>query len=192
MEKLSPESRRQLRTALARESGEPTLHFGSSERPPRTDFEKWLEKRGRERLGPQGGQLQLFLMSVLNNLPYMMLACIPLFALVLKGLYLFRKIYYVDHLIYALIVHAFAYLGTVAIILLQLGFNRAGFAGLGEWIVFFLWLAFVAQIFRSIRTVYRQGWLLTTVKFLLGGIVYLFVLLAALLATFLVTLALPD
>src|SRR6266516_1122320 len=51
--------------------------------------------------------------------------------------------------------------------------------------------AFVLQIFLSIRRVYRQGWFFSIFKFLFGGFVYLIVLVAALAATFFVTLVLP-
>jgi len=47
------------------------------------------------------------------------------------------------------------------------------------------------QIFLSIRRVYRQGWFISTFKFLFGGFVYLMVLVLALAATFFLTVALP-
>jgi hypothetical protein len=47
------------------------------------------------------------------------------------------------------------------------------------------------QIFLSTRRVYRQGWFMSTLKFLVGGFVYLIVLFLALAATFFITLALP-
>ena len=37
----------------------------------------------------------------------MMLCCIPLFAFVLKVLYIRRRLFYIDHLIYALHIHTF-------------------------------------------------------------------------------------
>jgi hypothetical protein len=40
---------------------------------------KWLEKRAREKFGEHGTNIQLFLVTLMSNLPYMMLACIPLF-----------------------------------------------------------------------------------------------------------------
>jgi hypothetical protein len=54
-----------------------------------------------------------------------------------------------------------------------------------------LWITFAAQIFLSIRRVYRQGWFFTVFKFFLGGFAYLIVLAIALAATFFVTLVLP-
>ncbi|PYJ41084.1 MAG: hypothetical protein DME80_14310 [Verrucomicrobia bacterium] len=59
------------------------------------------------------------------------------------------------------------------------------------WIIALLWIAFVVQIFLSIRRVYRQGWFISIFKFLFGGFVYLIVLAAALVATFFATLLMP-
>ena len=54
------------------------LKFGSEK--PSTSLEKWLKARAKEKIGEHGTNAQLFLMTVISNLPYMMLCCIPLFA----------------------------------------------------------------------------------------------------------------
>jgi uncharacterized protein DUF3667 len=159
---------------------------------PSTPFEKWMEKRAEQKIGEHGTKLELFVKTLVSNLPYMMLCCIPLFALVLKILYLRRHIFYIDHLIYALYLHTFAYLGIMLIVLATIGLNRVAPASIGGWIIALLWIAFVVQIFLSIRRVYRQGWFVSIFKFLFGGFVYLIVLVAALTATFFVTLILPG
>jgi hypothetical protein len=158
---------------------------------PSTPFEKWLETRAKEKMGEHGTNMQLFIKTLISNLPYMMLCCIPLFALVLKILYVRRKIFYIDHLIYALHIHSFAYLATILIILATIGLNQVAAGAFAGWIIALLWIAFAAQIFLSIRCVYRQGWLISIFKFFFGGLVYLIVLVAAVVATFFVTLAMP-
>ena len=135
--------------------------------------------------------MDLFIRTLISNLPYMMLFCIPLFALVLKVLYVRRRIFYIDHLIYALHIHTFAYTGIMLIVLATIGLNRAVSGLIGGWIIALLWSAFVMQIFLSIRRVYRQGWFISVFKFLFGGFAYLIVLGVALAATFFVTLAMP-
>jgi ribosomal protein L32 len=156
-----------------------------------TPFERWIEGRAKEKMGEHGTKMGLFISTLLSNLPYMMLCCIPLFALVLKVLYIRRGIFYIDHLIYALHIHTFAYTGIMLISLATIGLNR-GVPGLvAGWIIALLWIAFVMQIFLSIRRVYRQGWFISTFKFFFGGFVYLMVLVAALVATFIVTILLP-
>src|SRR5206468_2670540 len=74
-----------------------------------TPFERWIEARAKDKMGEHGTKMGLFIATLFSNLPYMMLCCIPLFAFVLKILYLRRHIFYIDHLIYALHIHTFAY-----------------------------------------------------------------------------------
>ena len=159
---------------------------------PQTPFEKWLETRAKEKMGEHGTNMQLFLRTLISNLPYMVLCCIPLFALVLKLLYIRRKVFYIDHLIYALHIHTFAYLAVMLIVAITIGLNGVAPGALAGWIIGLLWATFAVLIFLSIRRVYRQSWFLTIFKFFLGGFVYLIVLLMALAATFFITLALPS
>jgi hypothetical protein len=151
-----------------------------------------LERHAKEKLGERGTKLQLFAGTLFSNLPYMMLCCIPLFAFVLKILYLRRRIFYIDHLIYALHIHTFAYVAIMLIIAATLSLNRIAAGALASWGIAVLWIAFAAQIFLSIRRVYRQGWFISVFKFSLGGLVYLIVLCSAFAVTFFITLALPS
>jgi hypothetical protein len=156
-----------------------------------TPFESWIEARAKEKMGEHGTKMGLFISTLFSNLPYMMLCCIPLFALVLKILYVRRHIFYIDHLIYALHIHTFAYTGIMLIVLATIGLNRVIPGPIAGWTIALFWIAFLVQIFLSIRRVYRQGWFISTFKFLFGGFVYLIVLVLALAATFFLTVALP-
>ena len=156
-----------------------------------TAFERWVESRAKEKMGEHGTKMGLFIATLFSNLPYMMLCCIPLFAFVLKVLYTRRHIFYIDHLVYALHIHTFFYIGIMLIVLATIGLNHLLPGSIASWIIALLWIAFVAQIFLSIRRVYRQGWLMSIFKFLFGGFVYLIVLVFALAATFFATIALP-
>ena len=156
-----------------------------------TPFERWLEARAKEKMGEHGTKMGLFITTLFSNLPYMMLCCVPLFALVLKVLYIRRRVFYIDHLIYALHIHTFFYTGVMLIVLLTMGLNRVAPPALAGWTIALLWITFVVQIWLSIRYVYRQGWFLSTFKFFLGGFAYMIVLFLALAATFFITLALP-
>ena len=186
-------------TASASDSGKRT--YGAvNERPflvfdadkkSSTPFERWLETRAKEKMGEHGTKMGLFIATLFSNLPYMMLCCIPLFAFVLKVLYVRRHVFYIDHLVYALHIHTFFYTGIMLIVLATMGLRRIAPPTLAGWIIAFLWLLFVVQIFLSIRRVYRQGWFMSTLKFLVGGFVYMIVLFLALAATFFITLALP-
>src|SRR5437868_11552124 len=161
------------------------------DKPPSDKFEKWLEQRAKEKMGEHGSKMALFSTTLFSNLPYMMLCCIPLFALVLKVLYVRKRVFYIDHLVYALHIHSFAYLAIMLIVLITIGLNRSIPGTFAGWIIAALWITFATQIFLSIRRVYRQGWFFTVFKFFIGGFAYLIVLTLALATTFFITIALP-
>jgi len=169
----------------AEESGPQILKFDT---PAGTPFEKWLEARAKEKLGEKGTKAELFVKTLISNLPYMMLCCIPLFALVLKLLYIRHRIFYIDHLVYALHIHSFAYASLILIGLLTIGILRVASGALAGWLIALLWIAFTVQIFLSIRAGYRQGWIKTIIKFWVGGAVYLVILVLGLAGTFFATL----
>lgn len=157
---------------------------------PKTAFELWLGQKIEEKIGRHGDKGKFFLRSLMENLPYMMFACIPLFAFVLKILHFFRRIFYIDHLIYALHIHSFAYLATLVIwgTGLLLGQFAKGVLPLAMFIL--VWTV-VIQILISIRKVYRQNWFVTLFKFGVGGVAYFVVLMLGLAATLFATLAAP-
>jgi hypothetical protein len=172
-------------------SPSPSGDFGpllQLDKPTSDPLEKWLEQKAKEKMGEHGSKMALFIATLFSNLPYMMLCCIPLFALVLKVLYVRKRIFYIDHLVYALHIHSFAYLAIMLIVLITIGLNRLIPGVFAGWIIAAIWITFAAQIFLSIRRVYRQGWFFTVFKFFLGGFAYLIVLAVALAATFFITI----
>src|SRR5437773_8739064 len=102
-------------------------------------------------MGEHGTKMGLFIATLFSNLPYMMLCCIPLFAFVLKILYIRRHIFYIDHLVYALHIHTFAYTAIMLIVLATIGLNRFASAPIAGWMIALLWIAFVTQILLSFR-----------------------------------------
>ncbi len=169
----------------------PTIQFSTdNESKSQSPFEVWMETRVKEKVGEDGTKAKLFLETLRNNIPTMMLCCIPLFALVLKVLYFRQRRYYIEHLVYALHIHTFAYIATVVITLIGLGAQRS-LPSMQVLLVVALSLAAVALVFVSIRRVYRQGWFTTTLKFLVGGVAYFVVIVFAVATTALVTLLLP-
>ena len=155
-----------------------------------SDAPKWLKDRILTKIGPHGANLKLFQETLRDNISTMMLFCIPLFALVLKVLYFRQRRYYIEHLVYALHIHAFFYLAVLAIVFSTMAAKR-WVPVLETPLFLILLLAIVTQVFLSIRQVYGQRWLITTFKFFFGGFIYFFVLLAALAATGVATLLLP-
>ena len=190
LKSLPPDVRAKVEESLKRAQDKAVI-FEADKNEKSNDLPPWLEKRAREKFGEHGTNIQLFLVTLTSNLPYMMLACIPLFACVLKILYVRRHIFYIDHLIYALHIHTFAYVGIMLIVLATIGLNDTVSGPVAGWTIGLLWIAFMVQIFLSIRRVYRQGWFLTIFKFFFGGFIYLIVLAAALAVTFFITVVLP-
>jgi|1186.fasta_scaffold24068_2 hypothetical protein len=167
----------------------PLIQFNGKEESP---FGRWLEDRAKEKMGEHGTKMALFVKTLVSNLPYMVLCCIPLFALVLKLLYIRRHIYYIDHLVYALHIHSFAYAALIIIGLITMGLKYVAVGPFYGWIIALLWITFSVQIFLSIRRVYRQGWIKTVIKFCVGGLVYLVILALGLAGTFFATLIIPG
>jgi len=155
-----------------------------------TPFEAWMEKQIKEKIGEDGSNAKLFLDTLRNNIPVMMLCCIPLFAFVLKILYIRKRRFYVEHLVYALHIHTFLYVAVVITALGAMAANRT-LPALSGWIIGLMSCVIFVQIFFSIRRVYGQGWFFTTFKFLLGGIAYFVILVTAVGLTAFVTLLLP-
>ena len=191
--RLPSEAQTEVRAAIAepRKDG-PFFGVGTSANDPNTSgFEKWMNKRVKEKIGENGVNLKVFFVTLVSNLPVMMLCCIPLFAFVLKVLYIRRRFLYIDHLIYALHIHAFAYLAIMIV-----GFCSWELAQVAPRVQPFVTAVLVTTaillVLYSIRRVYRQGWFISILKFVFGGFAYLVVLLLALAATFFATLALPS
>ncbi|MBA3963744.1 MAG: DUF3667 domain-containing protein [Chthoniobacterales bacterium] len=163
-------------------------HNGNAKDMP--PFAKWIEARAREKIGPSGDRAGLFLKALIQNIAPMVLCCIPLFALVLKILYIFKRRFYIDHLIFALHTHAFVFLSTVVII--GLGFLLAMKSeALTAVACTFLGFAVIGQLLIAIRRVYGQNWFATLFKFALGSMIYLVMLSIAFGITAFVTLLLP-
>src|SRR5206468_12013703 len=143
------------------------------------------------KIGENGVNLKVFFVTLVSNLPAMMLCCIPLFAFVLKLLYIRKRFLYIDHLIYALHIHAFAYLAIMIV-----GFSSWELARVAPSVQPFataiLVIAVILLLLFSIRRVYRQGWFISLLKFVFGGFIYFLVLSLALAASFFATLALPT
>jgi len=120
---------------------------------------------------------QAFIAAILGDIPKMMFFLLPLFAVSLKLLYLRRKRLYVEHLVFLLHVHAFAFLLLTPLLLLPP-------LGRGLFVV----LAVPIYTALALRAVYKQGWPKTLVKFSLLGLGYVILLSLCFAGTTLVAL----
>ncbi len=161
-----------------------------SDEPGKSGFGRWVQARVKDKIGPTGNRGDLFLRTLIQNLAPMVLCCIPLFALVLKILYIFKRRFYIEHLIFALHTHAFVFLSTVIII--GIGFLLALKSPVLTAIACpILGTAVLVQLLVAIRRVYRQNWFATVFKFALGSLIYVVLLSVAFGVTAFVTLLLP-
>jgi hypothetical protein len=130
--------------------------------------------------------------GALSILPQTMFVLLPLFALILKVFYIFKRRLYMEHLIVALHSHAFIFLSIL--VLFALGAIRSlsasawlsvplGLATAAAWIWLFVYLWLMQ------KRVYAQGWFFTTVKYWCVGICYTVLLSFSIGMAFLLSLA---
>ncbi|MFK2902775.1 DUF3667 domain-containing protein [Dyella ginsengisoli] len=120
------------------------------------------------------------------SLPQALFLMLPLFALLLKLFYVFKRRLYVEHMIVALHSHAFLFLALLlGVGLLLLEGWLAGLAGwaarpvrLLEWALV-IWAPTYLLLMQ--KRIYRQGWTMTIVKYLAVGWCYIWLLSTALL-----------
>ncbi len=120
--------------------------------------------------------------KIFELLPLTVFVLLPVFALILKGFYILSKRYYTEHLIFALYNHSFIFVLATAVFLLEsFGSLLASQGWISEsgwifatldwqsqlmkvWVLVYFWL--------GLKRFYRQGWLMTSVKFVSIGVAY--------------------
>lgn len=108
-------------------------------------------------------------------LPTTMFVMLPLFAAILKMLYFFKRRFYAEHLLVALHSHSFMFLNFLlmfAVVELQ---KLAGgwVASFGGWLLTAMWIWIPLYLFKMQKRVYRQGRLMTVLKYLSCAFSYL-------------------
>lgn len=125
--------------------------------------------------------------GVFGKLPGAMLVLVPIYALLLKLFYVFRRQIYMEHLIVVLHSHAFLFLWLLLCTLLSLlagwlephaASTTAPLTWLGRLLV--LWAPVYLLLMQ--KRVYRQGWPMTVLKFWFIGWCYLWLLALVLMA----------
>lgn len=124
-----------------------------------------------------------YLRTLVGMLPQMMFVLLPLFAMLVSPFYLFARRYYIEHLI--LLTHNHAFIFLVILLTWPLGalhvaFDTRSFFGSGaiaaaiHWLLVALWLWVPVYLFIAMKRFYRQGWILTTIKYFLLATIYFF------------------
>lgn len=126
-------------------------------------------------------------------LPQTLFVVMPLFAVLLKIFYLFKRRLYMEHLLVALHSHAFIFMSILVILFLTM---LAGFAEgslplleLIEWLRVAAWIWLFVYLLIMQKRVYRQGWVMTVLKYCVIGLCYTVFLSFSLAVSFLIMLA---
>ncbi|RDJ00557.1 DUF3667 domain-containing protein [Dyella solisilvae] len=128
--------------------------------------------------GEQGAEArERMVASTFHVLPQTMFVLMPLFALLLKFTYIFKRRLYMEHLIVALHSHAFLFLTLLLGMLLYLlhgwvATHAAWSGGLFRVMGWALEIWSLLYLLLMQKRVYRQGWFMTLVKYGFLGWVY--------------------
>jgi len=125
--------------------------------------------------------LKQFFDSFLENIPRMIFMLLPIFALILKLLYIRRDFYYSEHLVFSVLFYDFMYLiGAVGLLCSMVSWL--------EWVPALLWIVVFFYLYKAMRHVYKQSRGKTISKFLLLNFIFLFCLSIAFAINALITL----
>ena len=119
--------------------------------------------------------------SFLGAVPSTLFVMLPLFALMLMVLYVFKRRLYMEHLLVALHSHAFLCLALL-LVLLTMGLQRwlapdpGVLRTLFGWIEGLLWAWMPLYLLLMQKRVYGQGWTMTLLKYSVLGFCYVLLL----------------
>ncbi|WP_037073161.1 DUF3667 domain-containing protein [Pseudoxanthomonas suwonensis] len=150
--------------------------------PARREPKNWWERqalRMQQNLARVREDPGLYRAALMGAVPSALFVLVPLFALLLKLLYLGSGRSYLEHLVVALYSHAFLCLALMAQFGLVALANHYAQTPLGSTasVASSLLLAWMlVYLLLSQKRVYGEGWLATTLRFLVAGSVYIFVI----------------
>lgn len=172
-----------------RRGSRPQINITSDSEGFWKEFEDRAQKRA-ERLKDEPGYRAELIQSGIGNLPLMMFVLLPVYALLLKILYIRSGRYYVEHIIYSLHLHSFIFLVLGGLIAWWLALDATGYQPDAPWwLITGFWTWFALYPFFAMRRVYGQGRFKTALKYLLLGFVYFILLTCGIVGVVLMTLA---
>lgn len=119
--------------------------------------------------------------SFFEALPYMMFLILPIFAIFLKGFYVFSKRYYIEHLVFLLHNHAFLYMVMMLEIITEYAADRlrvldnsfaSSIASGLEFLAGLLFYWMFIYVLLAMKRFYHQGWVVTIFKTILLAFIY--------------------
>lgn len=143
-----------------------------------------MNKKLNDRIGRAEGNIEriqkdpnLLKDAFLSTVPTTLFVLLPLFALLLKVVYLFKRRIYMEHLIVALHSHSFLCASLLVVLLLDaLAAWTAGMVWLSRplgWIEVALIVWMPVYLLLMQKRIYRQGWIMTALKYGVLGACYL-------------------
>ncbi|MGH8273806.1 MAG: DUF3667 domain-containing protein [Gammaproteobacteria bacterium] len=152
----SPGSATNLRAAV--KAGIQEAKRGQSPKVAKStsEFETWLVTHDQAaRAEPAQFRREFW-----SNVPKVLFFLIPVFALLLKLLYLLRRRYYSEHLVFALHYHSVVFLSALVIVLLSAGARSAPalLAGIMHWSAVLLTIWTGLYIIPALHTAYTDSW----------------------------------
>lgn len=116
--------------------------------------------------------------AMLDNIPIALIVLLPFMALVLKALYPLSRRYFVEHLLFFVYFHSFVFLMLILQILFArlaalFGPEDSAVDGISTLIIVVASFYIPVYLYKAMRFVYRQGHLITILKFLMLSIAYL-------------------
>ncbi len=154
---------------------------------------KWLNslaQRAEDNGKRVSKEPKMIIEAVLSSLPMTLFLMLPVFALLLKIMFIFKRRLYMEHLIVALHSHAFLMLAIFFLILFN---NISAWLGASSWLIVpidilnaLLWIWMPIYLFLMQKRVYQQGWILTFIKYAIIGNLYLVLLTMALVCTLII------
>jgi hypothetical protein len=121
--------------------------------------------------------LEKFSESLLHRLPYMLFISLPLFALILKLVYIRRKqFYFSDHGVFTIHLYVFSFLQLIAVFAVGKLQDVTHIDEL-DFVVLILFLLLFFYLYKAMRNFYGQGRIKTFIKFLLVALLSLIMML---------------
>ncbi len=114
--------------------------------------------------------IEHFSENTIHNLPKLLFVLIPIFALILKLIFIRKQIYFVDHAVFTLHYHAFAFLIMLLLLIIYL---TTGYALPVNW----LFIVLLLYLYIAMKNFYRQTYFKTFRKFFSLLFLYFFVLI---------------
>jgi hypothetical protein len=118
-----------------------------------------------------------------DNIPKVIFILLPIFALLLKLLYIRQDFYYAEHLVFSIYFYDFMYLMGIVMLL-------ASMVSWLEWISALLYIAIFLYLYKAMRHVYGQRRFKTIVKFFMLTGSFFFCIMLAFVINAVVTLIL--